>query len=392
MKQKILHFINTYKKYWITLATYLIMILILWCMRNNLLYSHIPSLILDMHYTHTILDIMILTVVFTGLICLVQLLRCPPRIRQKFNKVCRRHDIKNKTDEFPELRTVKPYQRHKYIYNVKNKDITCTMFMNNAEALEQALDVRISDMRLCKRGKTTDIFVTPKKYYKPAEITLDDENLGSNITIDNLINAIICGNTGSGKTVLMKAIIAKIGEHQPSATFHILDFKNYDFQEFSDSPLYYSYKDCVEGMNNFYRFFKKQQERGIASPTPQYLVIDEWASFVTSLDKKTREDMISKLAELIQISRAFNYHILVGVQRADSTYFGSARFNFKCRFGMGNLDAEGKRMLFDGYTELMNEQNDTGEGYLLIEGKGIERIKVVVKDFDKLDKMVRKAK
>lgn len=89
--------------------------------------------------------------------------------------------------------------------------------------------------------------------------------------------------------------------------------------------------------------------------------------------------MISKLEELVTISRAYNYHILVGVQRADSIYFGSARFNFKCRIAMGNLDAEGKRMLFGGYTELMNEQNEIGEGYLLVDGKGLERIKVVIK-------------
>ena len=39
-------------------------------------------------------------------------------------------------------------------------------------------------------------------------------------------------------------------------------------------------------MNNFYNFFKKQQESGQAAKKPQYLVIDEWSSFVTSLDKK----------------------------------------------------------------------------------------------------------
>ena len=101
--------------------------------------------------------------------------------------------------------------------------------------------------------------------------------------------------------------------------------------------------------------------------------------------------MISKLEELVTISRAYNYHILVGVQRTDSIYFGSARFNFKCRIAMGNLDAEGKRMLFGGYTELMNEQNEIGEGYLLVDGKGLERIKVVIKDFEKLDEMAGKS-
>lgn len=385
------NFIYKNKKYLITVLVYLIAVLTVWSIRDNFLYSHIPLMIREMKYTHTIFDIIILSVACAGLLYLIQLVRCPLQVKQKFNKVCRRHDIKNRTDEFPKLMSVISCGKHKYIYSISNKDITRTMFMNNAEALEQALDMRISDICVCRGGKITEIFITPKKYYKPAEITLDDENLGSNMTVDRLLNAIICGNTGSGKTVLMKTIMAKIAKYQPSANFHILDFENYDFREFSDCPLYYSYKDCVRGMNNFYNFFKKQQESGQAAKKPQYLVIDEWSSFVTSLDKKNREDMISKLEELVTISRVYNYHILVGVQRADSIYFGSARFNFKCRIAMGNLDAEGKRMLFGGYTELMNEQNEIGEGYLLVDGKGLERIKVVIKDFEKLDEMAGKS-
>lgn len=358
--------------------------------RNRLLYSHIPA-IQSFPMAVKVLDVILMTVAVIGLIALIQCLRCPPHIKRNFNNVCRNHNIKNCTNKFPKLRSVIPCGKHKYIYSVHNKDITRTMFMDKAEALQQALDIHIIDIRVCKRGKITEFFVVPNKYYKPAEITLDNENLGSNITVDNLINAVVCGNTGSGKTVFMKALMAKISKYQPSASFHILDFKNYDFKEFSDCPLYYSYKDCVRGMENFYNHFKKQQDSGIVPKEPQYLVIDEWAAFVTSLDKKVREDMISKFEELIMLGRVYNYRLLVGVQRADSIYFGSARMNFKCRIAMGNLDPEGKRMLFSGYTELMNEQNDTGEGYLLVDGKGIERIKVVIKDFEKLDKMAGKA-
>lgn len=39
----------------------------------------------------------------------------------------------------------------------------------------------------------------------------------------------------------------------------------------------------------------------------------------------------------------------------------------------------------------MNEQNEIGEGYLLVDGKGLERIKVVIKDFEKLDEMAGKS-
>lgn len=49
-------------------------------------------------------------------------------------------------------------------------------------------------------------------------------------------------------------------------------------------------------------------------------------------------------------------------------------------------------MLFSDYKDSMTERNDIGEGYLLIDGQDIERVKVAaIADMDALDASIREA-
>ena len=49
-------------------------------------------------------------------------------------------------------------------------------------------------------------------------------------------------------------------------------------------------------------------------------------------------------------------------------------------------------MLFYDYKDAMNEHNHVGEGYLLIDGKDIERVKIAeIKDMDALCDIIRPA-
>lgn len=60
------NFIYKNKKYLITVLVYLIAVLTVWSIRDNFLYSHIPLIIRKMKYTHTIFDIIILSVACAG--------------------------------------------------------------------------------------------------------------------------------------------------------------------------------------------------------------------------------------------------------------------------------------------------------------------------------------
>lgn len=65
------------------------------------------------------------------------------------------------------------------------------------------------------------------------------------------------------------------------------------------------------------------------------------------------------------LGRSFNVHLIMALQRADSSYFiNGARDNFPIRIGLGRLSDESRRMLFpdmqkDDYIPLKR-----GEGYL----------------------------
>lgn len=241
-------------------------------------------------------------------------------------------------------------------------------------------------MEFNRNASQTILYVLDRKYVKPTIISPDDEAIGS-MSIHNLINALIVGGTGSGKTVATKIIMKKIVKFQPEAQIWILDHKNADFRAFKNCPHYYSYMDCVQGLNDYYSAYKEQQSTGIAG-APNYLVFDEWASFILSVTNKKQRDLLKERAsELIMTGRSYLYIPLFGQQVAMSDLYPSgARANFKMILSMGNISKEQKSMLFSEYKEQMTESNKTGEGYLFIDGHPqLERVKFEVKDFDKLD-------
>ena len=129
------------------------------------------------------------------------------------------------------------------------------------------------------------MFFLPQKYVRPTLLFPSDEAVGS-ISIKQLINMLVIGATGTGKTVAIKILMAKIAKFQPNAKIWLLDFKRFDFRGFSSFPGYYGYTDCIQGLNDFYDAFKRQQEAGVEGE-PNYLIIDEWGSFIMSLEVPT---------------------------------------------------------------------------------------------------------
>ena len=177
----------------------------------------------------------------------------------------------------------------------------------------------------------------------------------------------------------------------PNAKIWLLDFKKFDFRNFAGLPRYYGFCDCAQGLKDFYAAFKRQQELGIAGE-PNYLIIDEWGSFIASLDKKEAEEMKRLLAELLMLGRAYNFFPIVGIQRPDASYFSSARDNFSCCLALGNLSREGRRMVFPDDVCANITPCAKREGYLHIDGVGLEKIRVAdISDLDALDTTIREA-
>ena len=90
------------------------------------------------------------------------------------------------------------------------------------------------------------------------------------------------------------------------------------------------------------------------------------------------------------MSRSLGMKIIIGMQTAHSENFKTgARDQFHGILALGNLSKEQKQMLFSDYKEKMNDHNSVGEGYLLINGKDIERVKISeIKDMESLIKII----
>lgn len=204
-------------------------------------------------------------------------------------------------------------------------------------------------------------------------------------------HALVFGATGSGKTYAVKLMLGKIATYAPGAKAVICDYKADDFRFLAGTSRYYDFDRCVEGLNSFYNAFQTRQSGGNPSRSFRLLMFDEWAAFVSMLDKKEAEDAKRKLATLLMLGRSFNYYILISQQRADAAYFATARDNFNLVLGLGNLSKESRDMFFAGYKEELAPVRRQGEGYMLTNGTGLQHIQVpTVRDGKKLDDAIRR--
>ncbi|MFC4389259.1 FtsK/SpoIIIE domain-containing protein [Gracilibacillus marinus] len=204
------------------------------------------------------------------------------------------------------------------------------------------------------------------------------QNKGKKIFIDweKSPHALITGASGTGKTFASKYLMASLVEQNPEIELCIIDYKgDTDFEPFADFQNCYRYNEAKDGILNFLDRFHQRQSGVDTTRKPLYLFIDEFASFLTVLDKKEAEDFKKKIAELLMLGRSFNVHIIMALQRADSSYFvNGARDNFPIRLGLGRLSDESRRMLFpdmekDDYISLKR-----GEGYLQTDSSDIVKI------------------
>lgn len=363
------------------------------------------SILHTLNISDTLLKLMLAALIIAAAAVIFSALRCPPwykvraaRAFQKsglcINGVC------------PVLRSVKrdPEKRHGMIFHVRNNGITIPDMENKLESLKLGFEGVIYNMRYTNKARDTLVCVLPWKWASPALLSPNDDAIGAS-SIKDLINLLVIGPTGTGKSVVIKIILCKIimfwrktPTQKNSAhtcakpTMWILDFKQLDFKFLSGLPRYYGYKDCIQGLNDFYETFKRQQAIGVAGE-PHYLVVDEWGSFIMSLeDKKEAEQLKAKLAELIMLGRAYHFYPIVGIQRPDSNYFHTARDNFIACIALGTLSPEARRMVFpDSVTNRITECRKR-EGHLYIDGVGLEKIRVEdILDISALDNLIKEA-
>lgn len=164
---------------------------------------------------------------------------------------------------------------------------------------------------------------------------------------------LLAGRTGSGKSALLRLLIAQLAGH--GGSIDVLDPKRGDdFECFESLPNIRIWTepqemaDVVAGyaaeMDDRFRRLDKRQR---AAAPRRVLVVDEAADFVAACREISRQPE-QNLQHIIRQGRAARMHVLLAAQQANAVATGSSesRGQYGMRIGLGRLDASASMMLF----------------------------------------------
>lgn len=199
-----------------------------------------------------------------------------------------------------------------------------------------------------------------------------------NVDLRSHPSLLLTGSSGSGKSYALKWLIANLLKN--NAELYFCNFKNSDdFKFLKGYEKYYVFRQCADGLQNFYKHFKELQESDIEFPGKFHiLAFDEFPAFIqaaTAQDKKLAENYKMMISEMLMLGRSYGVGIWLIMQRPDSSFLANgARDNFQTAVSLGNLSKEARLMLYSGL-DLPDRIYKAGEGICWIDGIGLSEIK-----------------
>lgn len=221
---------------------------------------------------------------------------------------------------------------------------------------------------------------------------LDLSNLNRLVIPSTNIHLLIAGRTGSGKTRATLFLIAKSVLQNQNADFYFADFKNGgDYRFAIDTGHLTDMQSAIDDAC----YTLSSRQAGLPDRYPYVVVLDEYPSFILSLDAKSKKAYQNKLATLLNLGRSFNVRIWVVTQRPGAELFANgSRDNFNCRILMGTPSPETRRMMLgDDVSEVPADwlNNSVGQGLIYRDGIGISHIAVPQLNWQKLNLFLKKS-
>ena len=164
-----------------------------------------------------------------------------------------------------------------------------------------------------------------------------------------------------------KLLLARISKHIRNSKITVVDYKGEDFSflKGSGSERAYIYTESENAISDFFAKFQKRLSGEDSSRTFQALYIDEWVSYITNQDKKKAEEEKKMLGTMAFLARSKNMHLIVGLQRADSSNFSAGSRDQFAAISLGNMSEQAKEMLFSDYKLQIKSDRKQGTGYML---------------------------
>lgn len=227
---------------------------------------------------------------------------------------------------------------------------------------------------------------------KITDTFLDLSNLNRLVIPSTNTHLLVAGRTGSGKTRATLFLIAKSILQNPDADFYFADFKDGGDYQFAINTGHLT--DMRTAIDNALMVLQSRQA-GLPDRYPYVVVLDEYPSFILSLENKDRKKYQAKLATLLNLGRTFGVKIVLVTQRPGAELFANgSRDNFNCRILMGTPSPETRRMMLgDDVSEVPADwlNNSVGQGLIYRDGIGISHIAVPQLNWQKLNLFLKKS-
>jgi len=145
-------------------------------------------------------------------------------------------------------------------------------------------------------------------------------NIGACINLDTHI--LIAGETGSGKSVCMNALISEIYKKGPPAEIYLIDLKYIEFSKYKqlNIPVYTDIESAAMIINKLYHKMIERYKRMAAGECletwPIYIIIDEYAEITAHENKKLAKRIIENINSIARMGRACGrgFHLIIATQ------------------------------------------------------------------------------
>ena len=212
----------------------------------------------------------------------------------------------------------------------------------------------------------------------------EQEKIAVDLSPENNSHILLCGMSGSGKSYLENAILAKIVLADPNGEVHFADYKGDSaFSYLRGCPRYYFYRDTLEALEIVYNRMLARQSGKDNSTHSVTLIWDEYMAQILALqseDKKAAAVVMNRVSEILLLGRSLSVRIVTAIQRPDAAAFpAGSRMNYGIVVVLGSSAKSIYEMLLPDFKEqLAGRTFKRGEGIVVFQGAELRYLKVPV--------------
>ena len=260
-------------------------------------------------------------------------------------------------------------------------------YHNLSGVLEDLYNVNMIDLREKKGFLTYCLVANSLKYrisiedVKPSDYSIP---LLNNLKwdISKISHALVVGGTGGGKTYFLNALVR--GFIKMRAELFIADPKISSLSDYElvlpnvaieAGDIIEMARQVSQLMEDRYVGIKSRDDYRSGRDftfynlPPIVFIIDEFVAFLLTLDKKSKDDFMAIISNIVLKGREAGVIVILATQRPDAKHLeGGIRDQLGLRVALGELKEAGYKMAFGDYDQSLSFDGIDGSGYVCFNG------------------------